>query len=104
MAKLQIRVGFELRAVVLVMVCVAGLTVAAKGQSGTSSAISGTLTDTTGGLIPNAVVTATETNTKAIRTGRTDASGRYLFSLVNTRSRYGSQASRLPLPNQYRSR
>jgi hypothetical protein len=83
MAKLQIRVGFELRAVVLVMVCVAGLTVAAKGQSGTSSAISGTLTDTTGGLIPNAVVTATETNTKAIRTGRTDASGRYLFSLVN---------------------
>ena len=54
-----------------------------EAQSGTSSAISGTVTDASGDVIPNASVTATETNTKAIRTGKTDVSGRYLFSQVN---------------------
>jgi hypothetical protein len=52
-------------------------------QSGTSSAISGTVTDASGAVVPNVPVTATEANTKAIRTGKTDASGRYLFSQVN---------------------
>ncbi|HTW78578.1 MAG TPA: carboxypeptidase-like regulatory domain-containing protein, partial [Terracidiphilus sp.] len=52
-------------------------------QSGTSSAISGTVTDASGALVSNAVVTATETNTKATRTGTTDANGHYLFSQVN---------------------
>jgi hypothetical protein len=51
-------------------------------QSGTSSAVSGTVTDSTGALIPNAAITATETNTKAVRTGQTDAGGHYLFSQV----------------------
>ena len=54
-----------------------------EAQSGTSSAISGTVTDASGDVIPNASVTATETNTKAIRTGKTDVSGHYLFSQVN---------------------
>ena len=54
-----------------------------EAQSGTSSAISGTVTDASGDVIPNASVTATETNTKAIRTGKTDVSGRYLFSQMN---------------------
>ena len=54
-----------------------------EAQSGTSSAISGTVTDASGDVIANASVTATETNTKAIRTGKTDVSGRYLFSQVN---------------------
>src|ERR1700684_1774272 len=57
--------------------------VVSHAQSGTSSAISGTVTDVSGAVIPSVSVTATETNTKAIRTGKTDASGRYLFSQVN---------------------
>jgi hypothetical protein len=56
---------------------------AARAQSGTSSAISGTVTDSSGALIPHATVTATETSTKAIRAGQTDAGGHYLFSQVN---------------------
>jgi hypothetical protein len=60
-----------------------GISLLAHAQSGTSSAISGTVTDATGALVPNAAVTATETNTKAVRTGMTDANGHYLFSQVN---------------------
>jgi hypothetical protein len=56
---------------------------AARAQSGTSGAISGTVEDSSGAFIPNATVIATETNTKANRTGQTDAVGRYLFSQVN---------------------
>ena len=52
-------------------------------QSGTSSAISGTVTDASGAVVANASVTATEVDTKATRTGQTDASGHYLFSQVN---------------------
>jgi hypothetical protein len=65
-AKLGISVGFGLRAVMLLVACMAGLTVAGRGQSGTSSAISGKVSDTSGALVPNAAVTATETNTKAV--------------------------------------
>ena len=49
-------------------------------QSGTSSAISGTVIDPSGAVISGASVTATEVNTKAERTGQTDANGHYLFS------------------------
>lgn len=52
-------------------------------QSGTSSAISGTVTDTSNAVIAHASVTATEVNTKATRNSQTDASGHYLFSQVN---------------------
>jgi hypothetical protein len=82
-ANLWISINSRSSATLLLMACMAGLTVTASGQSGTSSAISGTVTDTSGALVPNAAVTATETNTKAIRTGLTDASGHYLFSQVN---------------------
>jgi len=51
-------------------------------QSGTSSAISGTVIDTSGALVSSAQVTATEVNTKAERTGRTDANGHFLFAQV----------------------
>ncbi len=73
----------HLLAVLLLAPSLAGLAAAASAQSGTSSAISGTVADTSGALLPNAAVTATETNTKAIRTGTTDASGHFLFSQVN---------------------
>src|ERR1700678_586229 len=82
-ANLWISINSRSSATLLLMACMAGLTVTTSGQSGTSSAISGTVTDTSGALVPNAAVTATETNTKAIRTGLTDASGHYLFSQVN---------------------
>ena len=53
------------------------------GQSGTSSAISGTVTDSLGAVLPDAVVTATNVDTKATRAGVTNADGRFLFSQVN---------------------
>src|SRR5208283_4962429 len=52
-------------------------------QSGTSSAISGTVTDASGAVIVNASVAATEVDTKSTRTGQTDAGGHYLFSQMN---------------------
>ncbi len=53
------------------------------GQSGTSSALAGTVVDGSGALVSNATVMATDVNTKAVRTGETDASGHYLLSQVN---------------------
>jgi hypothetical protein len=53
------------------------------GQSGTSSAISGIVTDSTGAALPNATVTATNVDTKATRAGVTNGDGRFLFSQVN---------------------
>jgi hypothetical protein len=52
-------------------------------QSGTSSAISGTVADATGAVIAHASVVATDTETKAVRTGKTNDEGRFLFSQVN---------------------
>ena len=52
-------------------------------QSGTSSAISGTVTDSTGAEIPNAWVTAINVDTKAARAGQTNADGRFLFAQLN---------------------
>jgi Carboxypeptidase regulatory-like domain len=53
------------------------------GQSGTSSAISGTVSDASGAALPNASVSATEVDTGAGRTENTNADGRFLFSQVN---------------------
>ncbi len=52
-------------------------------QSGTSSAISGTVIDISGAALPNAEVSATEVDTKAVRTEKTGADGRFVFSQVN---------------------
>jgi hypothetical protein len=52
-------------------------------QSGTSSAISGAVTDATGAALANAEITATEVNTRAVRAEETDGNGRFLFSQVN---------------------
>jgi hypothetical protein len=54
-----------------------------EGQSGTSSAISGTVTDSTGAAIPNALVKVINVDTKAERAGQSNADGRYLFSQLN---------------------
>ena len=52
-------------------------------QSGTSSAISGTVLEPTGAALPGAVITATEVDTRAVRTVETNQDGRFLFSQVN---------------------
>ncbi len=52
-------------------------------QSGTSSALSGEVTDPSGAVIARATITMTDTNTKATRTGETDAAGHFLFSQIN---------------------
>jgi hypothetical protein len=52
-------------------------------QSGTSSALAGTVADATGAVIPWAQVKATDVNTGAVREGRSDGNGRYLFAQVN---------------------
>ena len=52
-------------------------------QSGTSSAISGTVFDASGAALPGSEVTATEIDTKATRTEQTDHDGRFIFSQVN---------------------
>jgi hypothetical protein len=52
-------------------------------QSGTSSAISGTVTDASGAALANAEVSATDAGTKAIRSEKTGVDGRFLFSQVN---------------------
>ena len=52
-------------------------------QSGISSAIAGTVVDSSGAVLTDAAVTATNTETKATRTGQTNGSGRFLFSQVN---------------------
>src|ERR1700733_438239 len=52
-------------------------------QSGTSSALAGSVLDPSGAVIPNAVVKATEVNTGAIREVQTNPEGRFLFSQVN---------------------
>jgi hypothetical protein len=54
-----------------------------RAQSGTSSAVAGTVTDQSGAMIPAAQVKATEVNTGAVRDVQTNADGRFLFSQVN---------------------
>jgi hypothetical protein len=52
-------------------------------QSGTSSAVCGTVVDPAGAVITDATVTATNVDTKAVRSMRTNGVGRFLFSQVN---------------------
>ena len=54
-----------------------------QAQSGTSSALSGEVTDPGGAAVPNATVTAIDVDTKAARTSQTDGSGHFLFSQIN---------------------
>src|ERR1039458_3112190 len=52
-------------------------------QSGTSSALVGSVADQSGAMIPNAQVKATEVNTGAIHAVQSNADGRFLFSQMN---------------------
>ncbi len=52
-------------------------------QSGTSSALAGTVLDPSGAVIPDAQVKATDVNTGSVRAVLTNAEGRFLFSQLN---------------------
>jgi len=52
-------------------------------QSGTSSALTGTISDPSGAMLPSARVKAAEVNTGAIRITQSNSEGRYLFAQVN---------------------
>ncbi len=54
-----------------------------QAQSGTSSALAGTISDATGAVVPNATVKAMDVSTGATRTARSNADGRFLFAQVN---------------------
>jgi hypothetical protein len=54
-----------------------------QAQSGTSSALSGEVTDQSGAAVPRATVTITDANTRATRIGETDTTGHFLFSQIN---------------------
>lgn len=51
-------------------------------QNGTSCALTGTVTDKSGAVIPNAQIKATDVNTSAVRVVKSGADGRFLFSQV----------------------
>ena len=70
-------------AVALFLILVAAHTPPLRAQSGTSSALAGTVADQSGAIIPAAQVKATEVDTGAVRTVQTNADGRFLFSQVN---------------------
>ncbi len=52
-------------------------------QSGTSSALAGSVLDPTGAVISNAQVKATDVNTGSVREVQTNLEGRYLLSQIN---------------------
>ena len=52
-------------------------------QSGTSSAFTGTISDPSGAMVPNAQVKAAEVNTGAMRITQSNSEGRYVFAQVN---------------------
>jgi hypothetical protein len=54
-----------------------------QAQSGTSSALTGSISDATGAFVANATVKATDVNTGATRTARSNGDGRFLFAQIN---------------------
>src|SRR5665213_3675036 len=85
-AKLQIsRCSEQLKQLLsgLVVLSILGSGLPAIAQSGTSSAITGTIIDPARSVIAGAAVTASETNTGAMRTAQSDTTGRFLFSQLN---------------------
>src|SRR5215471_18493972 len=71
----------HLRTMFAIFLLAASCTTAMYAQA-VSATLVGTLTDSSGGVIVNAKVTATETNTGVVRTGNTNESGNYTFTNV----------------------
>ncbi|HTF63507.1 MAG TPA: carboxypeptidase-like regulatory domain-containing protein, partial [Edaphobacter sp.] len=86
MAKIWISLHSIRECVALALVslaCIFGIIPCASSQSGTSSALTGVVTDSTHALVAGAKVTIKDVNTGAVRTGQSDSNGRFLFAQVN---------------------
>jgi hypothetical protein len=70
-------------ALAFVLILTAGNAPPLRAQSGTSSALAGSVMDKSGAVIPNAQVKATEVNTGSVRAVQCNLDGRFLFSQVN---------------------
>jgi hypothetical protein len=71
------------RASLFATVCVLTSATGLLAQSGTSSALSGVVSDSSGAVVPAATVSAVEIETKATRSEKTNAQGAFLFSQIN---------------------
>ncbi|MDQ2834920.1 MAG: TonB-dependent receptor [Acidobacteriota bacterium] len=69
----------------ILLCCLAILPFAASGNAQTTGAgnIQGTVTDSTGALVPNALVTLQEASTQVTRTSKTSSAGDYAFPNIN---------------------
>lgn len=68
--------------VVLLFCCSTVLAPSLFSQSGTTGALSGTLRDNSGAVVPNATVTLTSLDTAQVRTTKTSSDGTYRFGLL----------------------
>src|SRR5271168_3903131 len=81
-----IRSGSDTRGAFLPLVfllCQLAITSSIHSQSGTSSALTGVVTDASHAVVAGSTVTAKDVNTGAVRTGQTDSNGRFLFAQLN---------------------
>src|SRR5580704_13502659 len=67
----------------VLLLCQLAVAYLALGQSGTSSALTGVVTDVSHAVVAGSTVTAKDVNTGAVRTGQTDSNGRFLFAQLN---------------------
>ena len=70
------------RALFALAVSATVLTSSLLAQSAGTGALTGTLTDPTGGVVPGAMVTLTSTDTNQVRTSTTSGDGTYKFALL----------------------
>ncbi len=67
----------------VLLLCQLAITSFIHSQSGTSSALTGVVTDVSHAVVAGSTVTAKDVNTGAVRTGQTDNTGRFLFAQLN---------------------
>ncbi len=70
-------------AAIVITLCLVISAPAAFSQSGTTGALAGTTTDSSGAALPNVTVTATSNDTNQVRTTNSGADGSYKFGLLN---------------------
>jgi Carboxypeptidase regulatory-like domain len=76
------RINFGCRSLWIVVFSVLLLTSAAAAQTGSTGALSGTVTDPSGGVVANATVTATSLDTAQVRPATTGSNGSYTITLL----------------------
>src|SRR5665213_788332 len=73
------KIRLQIAAALLILLRVPSMMMA---QSAGTGALTGTITDPTGAVVPNVIVTLTSTATNQVRTANTGADGTYKFSLL----------------------